>query len=241
MLRFYNMNLICSNCKTIIVSENVNIATNLAKCQKCGNIHKASELVDNDAIVAIDRPPLGMRAQLLKGIDGSVVVDLPPAGFKAVLLFPIVFATFWLGFVAFWTVMASMASVFFAMFSIPFWFVGLSIMGGVLNVIFERQEIRIDRIYVQIEKRKVFRKKKYQFPTFQVDNISIQTMKQDITNAFSTMGVAFSKGDQKKKQNTLSLSVVAGVQTIYFFESLPEEEQQWLEGALHNVLKKMKA
>ena len=44
------MELLCPDCTASISTDNINISTDLAKCEKCNSIHKASELVDKKEI-----------------------------------------------------------------------------------------------------------------------------------------------------------------------------------------------
>lgn len=65
--------------------------------------------------------------------------------FLMAVLFLTGFATFWEGFIVFWTYMAAQGSIFFALFSIPFHGVGLFLWGMILFLIFGRTEIRLSK------------------------------------------------------------------------------------------------
>ncbi|MEB3826482.1 serine/threonine protein kinase [Phormidium sp. CCY1219] len=90
------------------------------------------------------RKPAGSRISLNK-TKRKLVVDMPPTGFKPDSIGLIFFALFWNGFLVLWTSGAAMASIFFAMFSIPFWVVGLTLTGTLLFQFFGRTRLEIDR------------------------------------------------------------------------------------------------
>ena len=72
--------------------------------------------------------PFNTRIQLEVSPD-VLSLTIPPVRLSGPVLAPLVFSGVWLSFIAFWTWGASHGSVVFALFSVPFWLVGLSMLG----------------------------------------------------------------------------------------------------------------
>ena len=232
------MELICSNCGAVISPENVNISTDLAKCDMCNSIHKASELVDRQAIGQIEDPPSGTKMTVKKGYGDEIELFYPQSGFTASQLPQIGFTIFWLGFISFWTWGASQGSVAFAMFSIPFWIVGFAMLGGIINSIFETQTLKLDRNSLTIKKNRPIRPKRIEFNVRDIQSIRMKQIKMGPYSIFDNFKVTV------KAQNTYGARtelpvVLSGVKTVYFFESANEAEQEWVVAVLDNMIKQM--
>jgi serine/threonine protein kinase len=95
--------------------------------------------------------PRGSRISLQRK-SNHLSVNIPPAGLSAGTLFIAFFALFWNGFVFIWTslAIASGAPIFFPLFSIPFWLVGLGMIWGVIFAIAGSSYLEIDRHSFQI-------------------------------------------------------------------------------------------
>lgn len=94
---------------------------------------------------ALPSIPAGSKLTYRVDPDGTEVVTIPAAGVRGKGLVLLPFALFWNGFVALWTFGAvSMgAPVFFALFSLPFWAVGIGFIVKLLKDFLERIEIRV--------------------------------------------------------------------------------------------------
>jgi hypothetical protein len=97
------MELICPSCKATISPDNVNIASNLAKCDKCNSIHKAGDLADSKSIDKINHPPTGSKMTIKKGFDDSIELFYPKKGFTVSVIPHLFFTIFWFVFISFWT------------------------------------------------------------------------------------------------------------------------------------------
>jgi len=84
---------------------------------------------------------------LIERLDDGVKVTLPRAGMKGSAAPGAMFATVWIGFVAFWTLMTlrMRAPFFFPAFSIPFWGVGFFMVKTMLGPAFSKREITLTR------------------------------------------------------------------------------------------------
>ncbi|QIZ69551.1 serine/threonine protein kinase [Oxynema aestuarii] len=90
-----------------------------------------------------DRPLPGSQIILEKS-DRELIVDIPPTGLTIHNIGLLGFALFWDFFVFIWTFFAASASPFFALFSIPFWAVGLILIGSALSSLFLRFNLEIN-------------------------------------------------------------------------------------------------
>lgn len=96
---------------------------------------------------AIVRQPVYSKIKLQKTATEFEIL-IPPQGFVPELIFLIVFALFWNVFLVFWTggalYMAPFPiNIFFGLFSIPFWTVGLGIVGSIIFTICGSTKLRI--------------------------------------------------------------------------------------------------
>ncbi|TYQ23589.1 serine/threonine protein kinase [Pseudanabaena sp. UWO311] len=78
--------------------------------------------------------PLGSRIEIKK-TDNILKVDIPSAGLHCEGLSLLLFGIFWNGFLFIWTSLALRAGAF-ALFSIPFWIVGIGIAYTGLSIVF---------------------------------------------------------------------------------------------------------
>ncbi|HNW94043.1 MAG TPA: hypothetical protein PKM88_14135 [bacterium] len=113
------MKLLCPACREPITADNVNVATDLAKCTHCNELHRASAL-----IAAVEpagaAPPAGSTMRFVpEGASGGIIT-VPRQGFSRQDVFQTLFATFWMVFIAFWTWGAAKGGGWFAAFSIIF-------------------------------------------------------------------------------------------------------------------------
>ena len=78
--------------------------------------------------------PLGSRIELKK-TDSGLKVEIPPTGLRGDGASILSFAIFWNGFLIVWTSMA-LRSGLFALFSIPFWIIGIGMAYAGLSIVF---------------------------------------------------------------------------------------------------------
>ncbi len=93
--------------------------------------------------------PLGSRIEL-KQTDSSLNIKIPPAGWRGEGASLLMFALFWNSFLVFWTAMALRAGIF-ALFSIPFWLVGLGLGYVGLSTVFGEVRVVIGDRYFSID------------------------------------------------------------------------------------------
>lgn len=230
---------VCPNCGRQIESHNINITTDLAKCEACGAITKASTLVaaHEENKLPSSTPPVGSVIELTKEMDGSIQLFLPRKGLRASHLPLLGFSIFWLAFIAFWTWGASRGSAFFAMFSIPFWIVGLVMLISTINSMLETQIIQINRSQLTLIKERPVLTKRYTYNLADIQEIKTANMKE---NAFTGINPGQAWRSQRSiAAATSTPAIFSGRGTHYFFEWANETEQQWAIGFLNHKLKQL--
>ncbi|MGM3305938.1 serine/threonine protein kinase [Anabaena sp. WFMT] len=116
-----------------------------------------------EALTALEQPqvphstaltigkPAGSKIQLTKN-EEFLEITIPPVGFQSSMMFLGFFAVAWNSFILIWTIGALSApfpaNIPFALFSLPFWGVGFSMIYGILYGLFGSVKLRID--YQQI-------------------------------------------------------------------------------------------
>jgi len=99
--------------------------------------------------------PFGSRIVLTKN-DNVLQIIFPSKGFHSGVLSKIVFAIAWNSFIIFWTAtvinIPSPGNIVFALFSLPFWGAGISMVVGSLFTLFGQIKLRIDREQISLTK-----------------------------------------------------------------------------------------
>ncbi len=231
------MKLKCSNCSSELKPENINISTDLAKCDNCGSILKVSELTSSITSLKTT-PPNGSKIMMTKGAGGQLELTLPKKGFSASVIPQFIFATFWLAFISFWTWGASQGSVIFAMFSLPFWLVGISMITGVINSINEVQKITLNKQILRIDRIRPIGTKSFETVLTNVQTIKLKGMKMNPFAMFGNFRYAM------KTQTSLGSpietpAIITGMKTEHFFEDANDAEQEWVSKFLDTLVKQM--
>ncbi len=140
------MKVNCPACGQVVPAEGIALNTGWGKCVACNEVFSLADVIEGYV------PPAGsnVAGKPERPFDAWAVVErepdrlmihIPPHGMRAGTVGLLLFAIFWLGFVAFWTAGAlgllfaqkpQGLNIGFACFSIPFWLVGLGMLGGVL-------------------------------------------------------------------------------------------------------------
>ncbi len=221
------MTLVCTHCHSEIDSKLANVQTDLVKCPNCNTIHKVSELVETKALVQqsyeLAAPPTG------SGIDvfntrSTLEMEIPPRKLNGFDLFPLGFSIAWLSFITFWTFMAAQASVFFALFSIPFWVVGFSMLSGVLTGLTERQFIELDNYSLRITKKGLLSKKVVEIDIEDIDKIGMKNVK--LAQSFKALGRI---GQMKNRAGKTPLlpTITHGIKDTVILDNVTEQEMEW--------------
>ncbi|CAM6123161.1 unnamed protein product [Calypogeia fissa] len=103
---------------------------------------------DNGGVL---KRPAGTKVDLQRAVNG-LEITIPPVGFTAEAVGTGTFAVAWNAFVALWTKMAWSQGIF-ALFSLPFWFVGIMLAGQTLSQVSVTVKVTIDERKFAIEWR----------------------------------------------------------------------------------------
>lgn len=163
------------------------------------------------------------------------MVTLKPAGFSAGTLGIMFFALFWNGFLVVWTTMALMASVLFAMFSIPFWLVGLSMIAGILTNLFGHQELLIRRKNMVIRKYTLGYKVEHIVDYNTLNSIELESYTKYQNKAKNSFKMVAS-GANDSGLNSKTIVISHSNKELFIGEHLKESDKEWLVDHLNNEI-----
>lgn len=103
-------------------------------------------------LVPTTSPPFGSKIKLHQDAN-SVEILLPSKGFSPEIISLSLFAIAWNSFLVFWLASAFISApmgmnLFFALFSLPFWGAGASMIWRILSALFGKVRISLDRDYI---------------------------------------------------------------------------------------------
>ena len=135
----------CPKCNQALLMENINIQTDMAKCQSCSSIFKISENIDAiDTKFNIDEPPNGTWC--IKNYDNTII----GATTRSVIAFFLVpFMLVWsggsLGGIYGTQILSGEFNLFTSLFGIPFVLGSILFWGIALMAIFGKVELNLDK------------------------------------------------------------------------------------------------
>lgn len=158
--------------------------------------------------------PMGSKVELERTGD-HLRIAIPPGLFTASSIFMLGFNAFWLTFITIWTTFALQGSILFALFSIPFWAVGLGMLAFNVNNIFTHTELHFSPQHIQVKKNygKLFQKEQ-NYPLNQL--------------------VAVQRNLSFKSNNTphFNLQIEVGTKKVGTGTNLTRQEQDWLKNEI---------
>jgi len=225
------MKLTCPDCNTTIEDKNINIATDRAKCMACNKLFKASQLLRS-----IDtKPPSGSLIVFNDENKNDMFFVIPKRGIEKGDTFPLIFSSFWIAFIAFWTWGASQGSVIFAAFSIPFWVTGFIMWKGIIVNITQQQAIVIQPDTLTIIKKSPISSQKIVIPYSEIDSIELTST--IATNPITMpRHIGYSSHMPQNPQGILLPTITHGIQKTHFAENVSEPEMEWLVEVLNQLL-----
>ena len=229
------MKLICPNCQSQIDSNNVNIATDLAKCTNCSEMFKASELAADVDLRDGVTPPAGSHITFKSDRADTGFFSIPKQGMTGSDAFTMLFATFWICFITFWTWGAAQGSMLFAAFSIPFWIIGLGMWRGILIGITETQEVRLGPDTLTIIKKSVVSSKQLDIPYNEIESIDVQSFMPRDPFTMTRYMRYFTR--MSGMWGGIPLATIAhGAKKTHVGENVSEAETKWLVKMLKAVV-----
>lgn len=165
------------------------------------------------------RQPAGSRIKLTR-TPHRLNLDIPPLGFQSQIIPLLGFTLFWNGFIFFWTTSAIAvgAPIFFPLFSIPFWFIGIKLLTGVLFSLAGHTHLEMNRQRFQIQRSCLSLSREIKGKTTDIDQVKLK--------------ISYTQNHQKMT----ALAVIAGVRTHQFGSNMTRSEQEWLVQELSNFL-----
>ncbi len=231
------MEIKCPKCGKEVASSSININTDLGKCDYCENVFKLSESISSSDFSKLSSPPNGSRIIITKEVD-SVEITLPAKKFCASDIFPLFFSIFWLGFVTFWTVGAAQGSIIFALFSVPFWIVGITMIVNLVNSFNEDHILTLHKDKLELNKSRPINSKNCSVKYGDIYSIKMSDLKMN--NPFS-MAANFRIMSKFNMMGIQTPAINFGNETINFFEFASDAEQDWIIKLINAVLKRTRA
>ena len=222
------MQLQCPQCGSAIEARDVNIDTDLARCDTCDEIMHASDLVERFDLEEALEPPRGTKIMVQRRGD-DVAFVIPALGLSGTSIPFIAFATVWISFVAFWTWGASQGSIFFALFSIPFWLAGFAMWGGIITSITQRQRLELRTDAVRVLKRSALGTREAVMPLSEIDEVRMEPLADKDGFGSLTQGVRGGASSQQGDAPTLVFK--HGTTTTAVGEHLKPAEKEWIATA----------
>lgn len=227
------MELVCNTCGTVIEAQNVNIATDMAKCESCNSLMRASELAEKVELKELLQTPAGSTVKLEQGAGKSIVITAPKAGFTGANIGMSIFSIFWLGFITVWTIGASMGSIFFALFSIPFWIVGFLMAFTTFKRANTNQKLTLNDRELRLETLRPFHNSNEVIHRRSIIDIRMYNMKGEQAS------VLLKHMKFQKSTNTQPYelpAIITSGKKHFFFEFVTEAEQRWAVKLLHQLV-----
>ncbi|HEY9847914.1 MAG TPA: serine/threonine-protein kinase [Leptolyngbyaceae cyanobacterium] len=176
---------------------------------------------ERNSLVEKRSQPTGSRIRLQQ-TWGKLIVEIPPVGWRLDNISWLGFALIWSGFLFFWTAGAIAVGtyLFFPLFSIPFWIVGLGMLGNILFSLTGRTRLEIDRENFRLQ---------WQLLGFRY---LVKGGTADIKK------VELSSNYQINNQPIVTCNIIEGVRNYRFGSWLLLAEKEWLMEEITNFLKK---
>ena len=162
--------------------------------------------------------PFDTRIELSVAAE-QLSLTIPPLRPTARHLGPLAFSGFWLAFVSFWTWGAAHGSALFAMFSLPFWAVGLGMLARSALPLVQRTRLTLSSDGGgELEAKPFGKRRALRTSELRVRIGEHVRFRQEGTSAEKAAGRA--------------LLLEHGVDTIPLLDGFSEQEQRWIEGEL---------
>lgn len=227
------MNLVCGKCGADIDPQHVNIATDLAKCENCNSLFRASELSEKVALKDLLKLPAGSKLQLEQLSGSTIQIVSPRQGFNGETIGLGIFSIFWLGFIFVWTSFTLIGGSFFALFSIPFWVVGFFMAYSTVQKISTSYKLVINDRQLTLETSRLFGNKHETIPHKTIEDIVMYDVVKD--GPLAAFRHANLTTQSNKNKQTEIPAIITPTGKHFFFESAHEYEQRWLVKLLKHI------
>jgi len=161
--------------------------------------------------------PYGTKIKRLQKAPDHIQICIP-GRINVGSLFMFGFSVFWLAFIAFWTGGAAMGGGFFALFSIPFWIVGIGMFSAAIYNMFGRTALDLTPKWLQVKYTFLGLGFSRRVPTVSIDKLDVSTW--------------YSKNNQSVE----GITVYAGAKTLKFGSQLTKPEKDWVIEEVENYV-----
>ncbi|MCG8701149.1 MAG: hypothetical protein MI922_24055 [Bacteroidales bacterium] len=223
------MELVCPHCSSEIEPANVNISTDLAKCTECDEIFKASELIEKNEVYKVQYPPFDTKFEMVTKSDNSFEFYYPQRSVAVSDAFFLVFMFCWLGFLGFWTYLTSQADYVFALLSVPFWVIGITLLLGFFNSFSETQSLILNEFGLTLYKNRLLNSKTYEVDISDIQVIRMKTASFHALSIFNNFALAVRMQRSFAMGGVELPAIVTAIGTQYFFEYADDNEQAFQE------------
>ena len=168
--------------------------------------------------------PAGSRI-LIERMENGVRVRLPRTGIRGSAAPGAMFATFWIGFVAFWTLMTfrMRAPFFFSAFSIPFWGAGFFMVKTMLGPAVSRRDIVLTGENLLLRTETFGYEREASWPLADIGSIRLVPSRLQVSNIPSK-----------------ELLIEAGARHVLVGAGLSERELRYLENYLNEEIRDLR-
>ena len=168
-----------------------------------------------------------------RGLHEEISFTKPKKGISKSNIPVLIFATLWLLLVAFWTFFAAMGSIWFALFSIPFWIIGFGLFFGTLLTATQTEVITLTRHSIVIEKKRIILSK-----TVEINHNNILSI--ELQKSFNKKSMDSLKA---ASQSNNALDKLVGLPNIKtdgknhrFFTNANPKEKKWIVSLLNHLV-----
>jgi hypothetical protein len=225
------MELICNNCGATINPQDINIATNMAKCGSCNAVFRANELKERFKTSELLVLPPNAKVQLKQHSNGTLelgatALSLNVKRGKMYLFFALV--TLVVGALITYAVEMDSAEVWFIPAAVlAFWIPGTLIAVFSLDMIYRHETVYVNENEIVIERKQFLRTKRAVFSKGDIEDIRF-------TNRMGISGGNFSNITQSYYVNFPA--IISKPKVSFFFHDLPLQDQEWVVRFLRKLI-----
>lgn len=234
----------CPECKVPIAPYNVNVLDDIVKCGQCGQVYKASDLMDDRERKAKrmdkDSIPKGCRIEIHEMEDGVVEFQLPKLknSYYPYMFMP--FAVVFTGALVYMTIMMTLDLGFAVLVMFPFWAFAISLWVAILNSFYVVEKLRLGPEGVSITTEMFTKVKQTLYRMDEIKDVRLKsyTPMPDITQPFRFIRMGRLENSWQTYTDPV---IISGKGNFYFFQRANDAEKEWLVEYLQALLEKYQA
>jgi len=229
------MQIHCPHCNADIQADDINTLSKIVKCDRCNATFPVHDLIVKktpDEIIAV--PEDATFISEIKNNE-TIKITYPTKGFTKYMVTISIFMIIWFGIVAFFTYKAFSAGIFFTLFTIPFWFIGLKLVAGLINSVTETQTFEISKSSIKLVKERLIKSQTTEISLSEINDIRMKKMEAGLFKLLMNFKY-ISKAQHSKSQNETPIPSIEGEnETLWFCEDGTDFEQNWITSTLKEI------